>query len=147
MAVDPALTVQQHDNVPVSEILGTTAKFSVVLAGLDMIGANADTAYYVYRGDAGTLDAVDLVLGGTLSADATVTVAINGTPVPGTNMPAGVLTVPSAGSGAGVLTSGTPTSANALADGDIVSLLVGGTNITATFADVSLAISYVPAAT
>lgn len=144
MAIDPKLTVQQHANVPLSEVLAATAKLTPIVSGLDMIGGNTDVAHYQYFGAPGTLDKVGIVLDGTLSADATVTVAIDGTP---TEPASGVVTVPTAGSGAGVATSYVPTSANELVDGAVVSLTVGGTNATATFADVTLAISYVPAAT
>ncbi len=56
-----------------------------------------------------------------------------------------MITVPTAGSGAGVATTYETSSANELADGDVVSFTVGGANATATFADLTLAISYVPA--
>jgi hypothetical protein len=140
MAVDPSKTVQQHDPVEVSELLAQTSKFSASISGLDMIGANTDFGHHQYFGDPGTLDKVGIVLDGSLSADATVTIEINGTPVEPSS---GVVTVAAAGSGAGVSTTYTPTSANELADGDVISCTVGGANATATFSDVSMLISYV----
>ena len=141
---DPKDPLQKLANVPLSEILAATAQLTPIVSGVDLIGANTDTAHYYYSGDPGTLNSVAVVLDGTLSADATVTVAIDGTP---TEPATGVITVPTAGSGSGVATVYLPTSANELVDGAVVSLLVGGTNATATFGDVTLAISYVPAAT
>lgn len=147
MAIDPRKTSQQHANVNLSEIVAVTAKLAPAISGIDMIGANADTAYFVYRGDPGTLDAVDIVLGKAIDVAATVTVKIGGVAVPGTGMPAGVITIPFAGSGPGVRASGIPTSANALADESVISLTVGGGNTLVAFADATLSISYTPAAT
>lgn len=148
MAIDPAKTVQQHDTEPMSEVFGATAKLARDLTGLDLIGANADVVYMTYRGAPATLTNVDVTIGGTIDAPATVTVSIGGTnpsgPAPA--FPAGVLTIPSVGSLAGNIYSAAPDTDTAIADGDQISLTVGGTNTLAIFADVSIAMTYAPEA-
>jgi len=65
---------------------------------------------------------IRLVLDGTIAtADATVTFEINGTPIVGGDIPISV-----AASGAGVVFSSTPTSANVVGVNDIVSSITNG---------------------
>jgi len=149
MAINPDQTVQQHDNVPMSEIFAATAKIARDLSGLDLIGANADVVTMTYRGAPATLTNVDVTLGGAIDVDATVTVSIEGTnpsgPAPA--FPAGVLTIPAAGSAAGNTYSAAPDTDNAVVDGNRISFTVGGGNTLATFADVSIALDFAPVAT
>lgn len=73
---------------------------------------------------AGTITKIWTVLNAALATgDATVTAAINGTPV--TN---GVVTATQSGSGAGDVDSATPTAANTVAAGDLITLTVGGSS-------------------
>jgi len=143
MAVDPKKTIQQHEDVPLSEILAKTAKVSPVISGLDMIGANTDVVYYTHLLAAGTLDAVALTLDGAIDVDATITISIEGVAPEPT---AGVITFPAIGSAAGVTVTYTPTSGNEIATGARIGLTVGGGNTLATFADVTLLVSYTPVA-
>ena len=146
MAIDPKLTVQQHDNVPLAEVLASTAKLARDLSGLDLIGANADVVTMTYRGAPATLTNVDVTIGGALDASATVTVSIEGTNPSGPSLPAGVLTIPSVGSGPSDTYSVAPDTDTAVVDGNRISFTVGGANTNAVFADVSVALDYAPAA-
>jgi hypothetical protein len=85
---------------------------------------------------AGTLSKIWSVIDGALTTgNATLTAAINGTPV--TN---GVVTITEAGSAAGDVDSATPSAANAVAVGDVITLTPGGTNDAARTAAVTLLI-------
>lgn len=79
----------------------------------------------------GRLKKISSITEGVLTTgDATLTAKINGVAV--TN---GVITITQAGSAAGDKDSATPTAANYVAEGDELSLTVGGTNATATVAN------------
>lgn len=87
---------------------------------------------------AGTIARIWSVLEGDelATGNATITAAINGTPV--TN---GVVTITQAGSALGDIDSATPSAANVVAAGDVITLTVGGTNDDAdAFAQVSIRI-------
>ncbi len=71
------------------------------------------------------------------TGNATLTSKINGT-----NITTGVITIAQAGSAAGDYDEAVPTAANAVAAGDKLSVLVGGTNATATKARVLFEITY-----
>jgi len=79
----------------------------------------------------GTIVQISSIIEGTLATgDATLTGRINGTAITG-----GVLTITQSGSAAGDQDFAIPTAANAVAEGDELSLLCGGTNTTATVAN------------
>ena len=93
---------------------------------------------YVHKGPAATLASLTSVITGALTTgDATATAAIGGTAVTG-----GVLTITQASSAAGDIDSVSPTAANALVDGDVLTLTVGGTNDATEFADITVALTY-----
>jgi hypothetical protein len=86
---------------------------------------------------AGTISKIRSVINGGLSVgDATLTAAIGATAI--TN---GVVTITQAGSGAGDVDAATPTAANLVAVGDVLTITVGGTNTAAVSACVTIEIS------
>lgn len=104
--------------------------------------AIADAAVWYYVHPTGAPDAVitsiDTRLSGALTTgDATLTAAINGTPV--TN---GVVTITQSGSAAGDLDSASPSAARTITAGQVLSLTVGGTNDAARTAAVSVRLTY-----
>lgn len=85
---------------------------------------------------AGTITKVWSVIDGVLTVgNATLTGKIGAT-----NITDGLITITQAGSAAGDVDSATPTAAQVVAVGDVVSFTVGGTNATATSAEVSFLI-------
>jgi len=83
---------------------------------------------------AGVLVDIRSVLNGALTVgDATITAAINGTPVTG-----GALTITQAGSAAGDVDAATPSAANTFAAGDVITFTVGGTNTAQVSAGISV---------
>lgn len=84
-------------------------------------GADAAVAYFVAP-HAGTIALIQTVLAAALATgNATVTVAINGTPVT-----TGVVTATQAASAAGSRFAATPTALNIVAAGDLITATVGG---------------------
>lgn len=143
MAIDPTNTLQEHANVPLSEVLAATAKTSVVLGGLDLIATNTDVVRYVHHGADATVDiiytSIDLAL---TVGDATVTASIDGVAVTG-----GVVTITQAGSAPGDVDSATPTALNTITEGQTLELTAGDSNTAAAFADASVHLTYTPVAT
>lgn len=102
--------------------------------------ADAAVWYYVHPTGAASavLTSIDTRLSGALTTgNATLTAAINGTPV--TN---GVVTITEAASAAGDLDVASPTAARTIAAGQVLSLTVGGTNDAARTASVSIRLTY-----
>lgn len=95
------------------------------------------TTGLIYRGPSGTIDAMDIVLWGglTILTTTTIQLAINGTPVVD-----GEVSIAAANAGSGTTHSTTPTSANTIADGDVISVTTGGLNLLATRASVTVRI-------
>lgn len=86
---------------------------------------------------AGTITAAYTATSGVLTTgDATITLAIGATPV--TN---GVITITQSGSAAGDIDTCTPTAANTVAAGNMIKATVGGTNATASSANLYIVIS------
>lgn len=103
----------------------------VGLDGLDLVGAN--TAAWHYRHPPGspscTVASIATRLSGALTTgDATITGSISTDGVNFTAITNGVVTITQASSAAGDLDVATPTAANTLAAGNVLRLLVGGTN-------------------
>lgn len=139
MALVPELTIQQHDNVPLSELLAAAQDRSVTLSRLDLIGANAQVYAYVHQGADALITSIDSRLTAALAVgDATITAAIDGVAVTG-----GVVTITQIGSAPGDLDSATPTALNTITAGQVLTLTVGGTNTAAVFSDVSVALGSV----
>ncbi len=92
-----------------------------------LVGANT---YMTVAPRAGRITKVWSVIEGVLTtADATLTMKINGVAIT-----SGVITHAQAGSAAGNIASATPSGANVVAAGDLLSVTVGGGNQTATIA-------------
>lgn len=86
---------------------------------------------------AGTITAAYIASNGTLTTgNATVTLAIGGVAVTG-----GAITVPYLTTVAGTVASCTPTAARTVAAGNLITATVGGTNATATSAELFIVIS------
>lgn len=94
-------------------------------------------AGFVYRGPAGEITSFDAVLWGGLTALTTTTIAleINGSAV--TN---GTISIAAANGGAGTTHSASPTAANSVDDGDVISASVGGLNLIATRANLTIVV-------
>lgn len=102
---------------------GGANKVFLEIRDINLVGATAEVKRVVAP-VAGTIAKIYSVIDGALTTgDATLTAKIGATAV--TN---GVLTVTQAGSAAGDVDSATPTAANTVADGDVLSITVGGTN-------------------
>jgi len=84
-----------------------------------LLSTVSGTGYLVYRGPDTTIQGISVVLDGSLTVASSVTfaTAINGTPV--TN---GDIAIAAVDSGAGEDFASTPTAANALTDGDVISV-------------------------
>jgi hypothetical protein len=114
----PAGTQVRHLTVPVATLQG---------AGVTRLVAPF----------AGTLTRIQTVIAGALATgDATLTAAIGGVAVTG-----GAVTITQAGSAAGDVDEATPSAANAVSPGSVISLTVGGTNSNAVGAMVTLTFS------
>lgn len=97
----------------------------------DLIGASASVYRYVHRGPNATIEWISTAITDALTTgDATLTAAINGTPVT-----TGVVTITQSGSAAGDVDGVQPTAQNVIATGQTLTLTVGGTNDAAEFAD------------
>lgn len=119
-----------------SNLGGGANKMLLQVADLDLVAAHAQTKRVVAP-MAGAIAAIRSVLSGALTAgNATLTVAINGTPVTG-----GVVTIALDASAAGDVDSATPSGANTVAVGDVISVTVGGANTAEKTADVVLTIT------
>jgi hypothetical protein len=114
------------------EVLGAYLagrKYLVQIRVATLVGSNS---YYGLAPFAGRVTKIWSITEGVLTTgDATLTAKINGTAITG-----GVLTITQSGSAAGDVDSATPTAANVVAEGDKLSATVGGTNATATPANV-----------
>jgi hypothetical protein len=112
----------------------------VSLPRLNVVGASANVYRYVHPTGApsATLTRIMSALTGALTTgNATITAAINGVAV--TN---GLVTITQAASAAGDLDSATPTAANVIAAGQVLSFTIGGTNDAAVFADLTFELTY-----
>lgn len=104
----------------------------------DLIGASALVYRYVHRGPDATIAWISTALSGALTTgDATLTAAINGTPVT-----TGVVTITQSASAAGDIDGVQPTALNVIATGQVLTLTVGGTNDAARFADFVVHFTY-----
>lgn len=104
-------------------------RFLVPVRVATLVGANVYRALSPF---AGRVVKIWSVIEGVLTTgDATLTAKINGAAII-----TGVITITQAGSAAGDKDSCVPTAANVVAEGDELSLTVGGTNATATVANV-----------
>ena len=112
--------------------IGANTK-NIALGRLDMIAANAGVLRYVHRGPSLSITSIDSALTAAIDVDATITAAINGTPITG-----GVVSVTAAGSAAGTLDQALPSAANVLAAGQVLTLTIGGGNTLASFADLAI---------
>ena len=112
--------------------LGANSK-NIQIGRLNMIAAGAGVLRYVHRGPSLTITSIDSALTSAIDVDATITAAINGTPVTG-----GVVSVTAAGSAAGTLDQALPSAANVLAAGQVLTLTIGGGNTLASFADLAI---------
>jgi hypothetical protein len=101
-----------------------------------LVGSNV---YRVVSPVAGRIRKVYSVIDGVLTTgDATLTGKIGAAAITG-----GVITITQSGSAAGDVDSCTPSAANTVAEGDVISFTVGGTNATATVAKLSILIDAV----
>lgn len=115
---------------------GGANKISMRLETLSTKGADAAVVRVVVP-VAGTLDKLWSVANAALATgDATLTAAINGTPV--TN---GVITITQSGSAAGDVDSATPSAAKTLAAGDVLTITGGGASTATATATVSILIT------
>jgi hypothetical protein len=115
---------------------GGANKVCLSLHDLDLVGANAQVKHLVSP-VAGTITKIYSAIDGALTTgDATITAKIGGVAV--TN---GVITVTQAGSAAGDMDVATPTAANTVAVGSVISLTVGGANDAAKLGQVTLLIT------
>lgn len=115
---------------------GGANKVPVAVPDIDLVGANTQVKRVVAP-VAGDIAAIRSVISGALTTgDATLTAAINGTPVTG-----GALTVTQSGSAAGDVDTVTPSAANTVAVGDVISITVGGTNDATELAQVIMTIT------
>lgn len=123
----------QHTGVQPSSTISDIADFRKVadednriflsLGEISLVGSGAAVRRIVAP-IAGTITAIRTVLNGALtSGNATLTAKIDSSAVPG-----GVVTITQADSAAGDVDSATPTAANTVAVGNVISLTVGGTN-------------------
>ncbi len=94
--------------------------------------------YYAVSPLAGTISKIYSIIEGALTVgNATLTGKIGATPI--TN---GAITITQAGSAAGDVDSATPSAANTVTAGSVISVTVGGTNETASKARVLIEITY-----
>lgn len=103
---------------------------------VSLVGADAEVKRLVAP-VAGTIAKIQSVISGALTVgNATLTAAINGTPVT-----TGAITVTQAGSAAGDVDTVTPTAANTVAVGDVITITAGGTNTASETAQVMITIT------
>jgi hypothetical protein len=119
-----AATARANLGVAVSEI---------ELDSVDLVGANTAVYRKVLRG-AGTISKITSIIDKALTVgDATITAAINGTPVT-----TGAITVTQDGSDAGDIDAVSPSALNTFTDGQVLTLTVGGTNTAEALANVRI---------
>jgi hypothetical protein len=105
------------------ELGGGANKMLLEIRDIDLVGANTEVKRVVSP-IAGTIEKIYSVIDGALTTgNATLTAKIGATAVTD-----GAITVTQAGSAAGDVDSVTPSAANVLAVGDVLSITVGGTN-------------------
>lgn len=115
---------------------GGADKIVVQLGSLSTKGADAAVLRFVSP-VAGAIAKIYSVLNAALATgNATLTAAINGTPVTG-----GAITVTESGSAAGDVDSATPSAANTVAAGDVITITGGGSSTATGTATVSLLIT------
>ena len=115
---------------------GGANKVPVAVPDIDLVGANTQVKRVVAP-VAGVIAAIRSVISGALTTgDATLTAAINGTPITG-----GAITVTQSGSAAGDVDTVSPSAANTVAVGDVISVTVGGTNDATEIAQVIMTIT------
>lgn len=111
--------------VPVEEVHSTAAGATklLFLGAIDGVSSNAAQRRYVHRGPDMTIESISTVANQALtSGPATVTASIGGMDVTD-----GVVTIASGGAEDDVDVA-TPSAANTLTEGDVLTLTVGGTN-------------------
>ena len=115
---------------------GGADKVCLAVPDIDLVGGNAQVKYIVSP-VAGDIAAIRSVISGALTTgDATLTVAVNGTPVTG-----GAITVTQSGSAAGDVDAVTPSAANTVTVGDVITITVGGTNDATELAQVMMTVT------
>lgn len=115
---------------------GGANKIVLPVQDVDLKGSEADVKYLVSP-VAGTIANIQSVISGELGVgDATLAIAINGTPVTG-----GTITVAQAGSAAGQVDSVKPTAANTVAVDDVITVTAGGANTASVEAQVMITIT------
>lgn len=132
----PAGIVADVDSLGVHVLLSEEAlaaylagrKYLVPVRVATLVGANV---YFGIAPFAGRVVKLWSITEGVLTTgDATLQAKINGV-----NITTGLITITQAGSAAGDLDSAVPTAANVVAEGDKLSMTVGGSNATATVAN------------
>lgn len=119
-----------------SNLGGGANKVILEIRDVDLVGANAEVKRVVSP-VAGTIAKLYSVINGALTTgDATLTGKIGATPITD-----GAITITQAGSAAGDVDSATPSAANVVAVGDVISITVGGTNDAAKLGDVVIVIT------
>jgi hypothetical protein len=110
---------------------------SIVMTVQSNVSATAEVRRYVHVGPTRRITSLRSIISAALATgDMTITAAINGVAVTG-----GVLTVTQAGSAAGDIDLATPSAANTINEGDVLTLTVGGTNTGAGRTDVTVELS------
>ena len=105
-----------------SDLTATAAELNEQVLTLDIADGSAEAVYYLISPHAGTITKIWTVTDGAVStADITITAAIGATPVTD-----GVVTIATAGSGAGDIDSATPSAANVLTAGQAINFTVTG---------------------
>ena len=121
--------------VDTGAVAGGAQPFALVIPEVDLVGANA-AVHRVVSPVAGTIEKIQSVINGALTTgNATLTGKINTTAIT-----SGALTITQAGSAAGDVDVATPTAANVVAVGDVVSVTVSGTNDATKKANVTVLI-------
>jgi hypothetical protein len=124
---DQGVHVLMGEDVLTSYLAGNKVYVQALVQTL--VGTNS---YYSLAPVAGRVTKIWSVIEGVLTTgDATLTAKINGT-----GITTGVITITQSGSAAGDVDSATPTALNVVAAGDTLTVAVGGTNATASKAQV-----------
>ena len=119
-----------------TQLGGGANKCLLQIADIDLVGSNTELKHIVSP-VAGTIDKIYSVIDGALtSGNATLTAKINGT-----GITTGVITITQAGSAAGDVDVVSPSALKTVAVGDVISVLVGGTNDAQVLGQVALLIT------
>jgi hypothetical protein len=133
----PAGIITGVDSLGVHVLVGDEVLSGYLATNKTVVQALVQTlvgtgSYYAVAPRAGRITKIWSVIEGVLTTgDATLTGKINGAAI--TN---GVITITQAGSAAGDVDTATPTAANVVAAGDVLAVTVGGSNATASKAQV-----------